>query len=44
MTITTITYSDFRPVAWPLMVASGRHGLDQAAANGCVTLARRYVR
>lgn len=44
MSTSTITYSDFRPLAWSLMTAPGRYGLAQAATNGCVTLARRFVR
>lgn len=44
MNASTITYSDFRPVASLMMAASGWHGLNQAAANGCGTLAQRFVR
>jgi hypothetical protein len=40
----TTTYSASRLVASPLTAASGRHGFNQAAADGCVTLARRFVR
>jgi len=43
MTASTITYSLHRGTAKPMCFASTRRGFVQAA-NGYVTLARRYAR
>ena len=44
MTTSTITYSLSRTASPAKSVAWFMHGIDQAAGQACVTLARRYER